>query len=156
MKNWLIYKEYLLMISKDKDIKLSVKGTSMFPVLLENDQIIVSNSDFYEIGSILVFFHGNEDLLVHRLLCKSNGDYFCKGDNSFRLEQIKKENIVGEVVGIERHGEVLTLGLPNHEFLSYSFKIYKEFMKNKCDIDLTKNSQIYKEYRDKYLKKKVL
>ena len=77
----------LLMRSKIKrPFKLTVSGVSMFPLLKEGDRITILPKDEYEVGEVLVFIYGQNEILAHRLLMKEGGQYYCKGDNSFRIE----------------------------------------------------------------------
>ncbi len=90
MKN-LYEKQLLILQSKRKQpFKLTIEGTSMLPVLHPGNCISICAKEDYIVGDILVFFYKNDTLLVHRLLKIENGRYFCKGDNSFRLEDVEK------------------------------------------------------------------
>lgn len=37
-------------------MKIKVSGNSMFPVIYESDELIISREDFYNIGDVIVFF----------------------------------------------------------------------------------------------------
>lgn len=138
-------KQILLLKSKvNKPFALTVEGTSMLPILHPRDRIEVCAKDGYSIGDIIVFFYKNDALLVHRLLKIENGRYFCKGDNSFRLEDIEKKDIVGAVkLEFDKNN--------TPEFISASYSINRIFQKSGYDIGKTKLSPEYIEYVNKYL-----
>ena len=137
--------QVLLMRAKSSTcFNLNVSGNSMFPVLQDGDIISVCKKSEYEIGDILVFIYKNGDILVHRLLNVKDNRYFCKGDNSFRLEDIGVEQIIGAVI-LEND--------PNHSinFIHDSYAINRIFRKCKYDITMTKETAEYVQYWHKYL-----
>lgn len=139
------YIDCLFLYSKlKKTFELRISGTSMKPILHEGDTITVCRKDKYMIGDIIVFLYKNNNLLVHRLLKIQNGRYFCKGDNSFRLEDIYIEHIVGAVIlEFDRNN--------TFEFIADSLKISKLFRMNRYNSDITMASPEYIEYKQKYL-----
>lgn len=138
MDSRLIQKLLFVQTGAGRTIEIHVTGTSMNPILYENDIISIMKSDTYEIGDILVFVYKNNELLVHRLLDIQKGKYFCKGDNSFRLEDITKEQIIGKVINLPQCSKRLI-------YLSYL--VNRTFVKCRYDIDKTKETSIYKLYK---------
>jgi len=147
MVNKLYLKQLLLFRSKQhRPFEIIVNGTSMQPILSHGQKITICGRDEYSVGDILVFFYKNDSLLVHRLLKIHNERYFCKGDNSFRLEDIERENIVGAVI--------LEFDANNtSEFISDSYLINRIIRNNGYDIAKTKRTLEYIAYEMKYLKK---
>ena len=152
MNNELIYKLLLLQLKSNKKIEISVTGYSMNPTLYESDLITVEKSNNYEIGDMLIFIYKNNELLVHRLLDIKVGRYFCKGDNSFRLEDITENQIIGKVIKI--NGINITSCPTRLTVLSYL--VNRAFIKCRYDIDKTKETSIYKLYEKIILKKEVI
>ena len=144
--NNLFLKKLLMLKSKlHRPFEIIVEGTSMQPILYHGQIITVCWHDRYSVGDILVFFYKNDALLVHRLLKIQNGRYFCKGDNSFRLEDIGSENIVGAVI--------LEFDANNtSEFIADSYLISRIFQRNGYDIAKTKASLEYMAYEKKHLR----
>ena len=137
--------ELLLLYSKiGKPFELIVSGTSMNPILHEGDTIAVCRKDEYEYGDILVFLYKHNELLVHRLLKIENGRYFCQGDNSFRLEDIEKDKIIGAVILSDDKNH-------NDDFIEASLAVSKLFRRCRFDIETTKASPEYEAYKHKYL-----
>ena len=138
--------ELLLALSKlDKELSITVMGTSMEPVLKDGDVIKVKPCNNYEIGDIIVFLYKNNALLVHRLIKKRNKILLCKGDNSFRLEEVEEEYVLGKVISINSN-HIYTI--PN-ELIELSYLVNREFRKNRYEIDKTKNSPVYISFRNK-------
>ena len=128
-------------------IKVTVSGVSMYPLLIDGDIITIEKTDEYAIGDIVVFIYKYDELVVHRLLKIKDGTYFCKGDNSFRLEDLKKEQIIGKVI-LKNDRK-----LPNYnqEFVDLSLKIGEIFRACKYDYSITKQSDTYLTYKRIYL-----
>ena len=139
MLNYL--KRYLAVQGK---CRLMIQGTSMSPVICEGETVEIQRYDTYSIGDILVFYYKNEGLLAHRCLKIKEGRYFCKGDNSLRLEDITTEQIVGKI------------DLPNdphrtEEFLNASYGISYLFRKCRYNREIIMQTEEYQEYKRKYL-----
>lgn len=130
-----------LIIKAKGEAEISVTGVSMNPTLFDGDKIKIEKNEKYFPGDILVFTYMNEELLVHRLL-KISGRYFCKGDNSFRLEDIPTENIIGKVTAV--NGNPINVWQKWKVNLSYA--VNQSFKKSKYDIEKTLQTDIYKLY----------
>lgn len=144
--NKLIIKKLLL----GTTIKVHVRGESMEPVLREGDIITIRKKE-YRKGDILLFIYEGKELLVHRLLKITDNYCYCKGDNSFRLEQISKNDVLGAVEAINENA-VLNSSL---EFLEESKLINDIYIMNNCDIEKVKKTREYKEYYKKYLSRSL-
>ena len=131
---------------------VNVNGISMLPELIDGDKLIVCKNEPYLIGDIIVFHYLNEGVLVHRLLKIVGEQYYCKGDNSFRLECISKSNIIGKVVNIIRNGRMIKVKVLAKEYIDMSFKISRLFLRSHYDTNLVVNSDLYRRYCSEYLK----
>ena len=128
-------------VSYDHDVDISITGASMNPTLFEGDTITVKKATTYDVGDVLVFIYKDE-LLVHRLLKIQEGHFFCKGDNSFRLEDLPYEDVVGKV--ILRNGNELP---PSPNWLvPLSYQVNRCFRKCGYDTEKTKKCSIYRFY----------
>lgn len=124
--------------------ELTVTGISMMPVLHNGDTISVCRKEHYAPGDILVFVYKQDEVIVHRLLKIEKDRYYCKGDNSFRLEDISAEQIAGAVL------------LPDDphrgaRFLEASYQINRIFRRCGYSKDLTIQTKEYRLYRQTYL-----
>lgn len=127
-----------------KQFEIRVAGESMNPILHDGDIITVCRKDNYQLGDILVFIYKNNEVLVHRLLKVHHNQFYCKGDNSFRLENFDEEKVIGSVVlDFDRNN--------NPEFIRDSLLISKLFRHSKYNTEIIKSLPEYLEYRKKYL-----
>ena len=128
--------------------EISVTGTSMNPTLFEGDKVVIKKCDQYKIGDILVFYYKNEEILIHRLI-KINNRYFCKGDNSFRLEDIEYNQIIGKAISVNN-----TAIQPWDEWkIKLSYSVNREFVKSRYDFKKAMQSNTYKLYTSLILRK---
>lgn len=141
MNNNLIIKILPAVLKTKGQAELTVTGTSMEPTLIEGDLITIIKCNNYTIGDILVFDYKNEGLLVHRLL-KTSIRYFCKGDNSFRLEDMPAENIIGKVTAVNG----VPIAVWQKWKMDLSYAVNRSFVKSKYDITNTMQTDIYKLY----------
>ena len=130
---------------------ITVKGNSMYPAVLPNDKVFISRKNDYDAGAILVYVYRSEQYLIHRLLRCINNRYYCKGDNSFRLEEVEKQDILGQVEFILRNDHIIIPKYVTPEFIQHSFKILIEFLCNGFNRDNIQNSDIYIKYKHLYL-----
>lgn len=124
-----------------RPIKITVMGFSMNPTLYEGDCITVLSQDSYQVGDILVFRYKQDELLVHRLLEIKNNTYYCKGDNAFRLEDIKVEQITGKVIEATRGETSLKIDISD-KALQLSLEVNREFVMQRYSIEKTMKTQI--------------
>ena len=137
----LLHKLLFSQLAHGHNATISVKGISMNPTLYEGDSVTVQKAESYVIGDILVFTYKGE-LLIHRLLKIERGRYFCKGDNSFRLEDMPYEDIAGKVILC--NGEPV-FETPKH-LPALSYLVNRAFRVCGYDIQKTKKSAIYRFY----------
>ena len=135
---------------RGKPFEITVVGESMNPTLYEGETVTVQPQADYEVGDILVFTYKEGELLVHRLLLKKDGKYFCKGDNSFRLEDMALEQIVGKVILIG-NGAVPSC---SNKHVALSYAVSRQFRKSAYDVERTKQTGIYILYRKIIIEKK--
>jgi len=135
-------------LEKGLSAQIHVSGDSMYPVLQENDNMSLVKADPYRVGDVLVFYYTQYEFLVHRLLQIRDGLYYCKGDNSFRLEEVESSNIFGKVVSVCRNGNNVFLSDVDDTFINHSLQVSYEF--ERCGNDV-KNTEMYKQYFSKYI-----
>lgn len=129
-----------------KPFEITVAGISMNPILYEGDVVTIQPQENYIIGDIVVFTYKYGELIIHRLIDIQDVDYFCKGDNSFRLEDITKEQIIGKVIAVNRGSHFITIPSCSDEFIILSKALYRAFFKCGYDIEKTKKTNEYNEY----------
>ena len=103
---------------------------------------------------ILTFNYKGEGLITHRLVKIFDSLYLCKGDNSFRIESISYEQILGKVSSIVRENYRISLVDVDDAFLDLSYEIGVKYIKSCYNAEKIKSSEIYKFYYNKYINTK--
>lgn len=129
-------------------LQLTISGDSMIPSLYEGDLVDVVSQNNYCIGDILVFKYGENRIVAHRLLKKSKNLY-CKGDNSFLLEHVKTNDVLGKITCVHRGEKVFEPLKFDDELVNLSYKVSKEFRLCRYDKKILSQKGIYVEYRNK-------
>ncbi len=132
------------MLEANHGIQITISGSSMCPIIYDGQKVTVSRAEHYTPGDIVIFQYKNEGLLAHRLLKIINGRLFCKGDNSFRIEDITEEQIIGTVIlNNDRHNDLT--------FIEASYSIGKLFKKCRYNSEILRSHPQYVEYAKLYL-----
>ncbi len=79
-------------------------GNSMYPLLMEREtHATVAPIDSIRKGDILLYIRSDGDYVLHRLI-KANKDHcYMRGDNTYGLECIRTDQVIGKVTHIYRH-----------------------------------------------------
>ena len=133
-------------IKINSTIEVQVDGTSMEPTMISGDVVSIQPQEAYLPGDVIVFIYKNNCLLIHRLLKIRNNRYFCKGDNSFRLEDISFDQILGKATYVNG----ILLKPWQSELIDLSYMVNRTFRNSKYNVDKTKESGIYRFY-NKYI-----
>ena len=113
----------------------------MEPFIRDGDELRLSFAEEFDISDLIVFEYEGA-ILVHRIVrCIDQCNFVCKGDNSFRLEYINLEDIIGKVTAINKK-PVYKIPL---ELVTVSYELGILFSKGN-NIDIIRNDPKYKKY----------
>ena len=102
-------------LGKGVPFRFRARGASMRPFIRDGDVITVTplSGNLPRYGDVAAFIRpGTRQLVIHRVVGKSNGSFLIKGDNSFRDDGfIPLANILGRVTKVERDQKKVYLGL---------------------------------------------
>ena len=131
-------------------VKLMVLGNSMHPKIMNNDYVIIEKSSSYSIGDVLVFLRDN-NFLVHRYLKYKDNKFLCKGDNSFMIEDVAFDNIIGKVKAIIRNDILIEVESVSADFINLSFEIGLLFESEGYKKEIVRQTENYRQFYMKYL-----
>lgn len=87
------------------------KGASMYPLLRTHKDIVVIKKATHplKVGEAPLYkVKGAENLVLHRIIgISSDGRYIIRGDNTYKKEFVKSENIVGVMTAVYRGGRYI-------------------------------------------------
>ncbi len=134
------------MLKKRGLLKITAKGVSMLPFVREGDTVAIKEKVAYNTGDIIVFSYENQ-ILMHRVVRKTADGYWAKGDNSFRIETVSYDKIIGAAEAINDE----TIKAVPGSFVKASLDIGILFIRNGFDAEQTKLDKQYLKYREEYL-----
>lgn len=136
--------------------EITVQGTSMNPRLKAGDIVTISPQSQYAIGDIVLFPYKDEGLIIHRIVKIENGSYFCKGDNSFRLEQLEYGQIQGKATFVSRGDQKWEIGSDDkneiEKFCNLSLKVHYIALRAQWNMQKIRQDETYQLYEKEYLK----
>lgn len=109
------YLNYLLQLYKkaNVDLKVTVNGNSMYPLVRDGDKVGITPVETYEIGDIVVY--KNKAIVMHRLvdirvILHGKNIYIAKGDNNLmRDPPLMERCIIGKVTAIYRNNKTFEI-----------------------------------------------
>ena len=144
MDNLLLYKMLSCISEKHTPFFLQVEGNSMWPVIASGQTVHFQRRESYKVGDIALFLYKKTELIVHRILKIEDDIYYCKGDNSLRIEDVNSHSIFGiAMLEEDVHN--------NPRFISDSWEIGQLFRKMKYNRTAVYLTAQYRDYELKYL-----
>ena len=90
---------------------------------------------------------------MHRLLFKFNGYFYCKGDNSFRLEMVNPVDVLGGVKRIIRNDVEIAIPTVSKDFIKRSLKLGFAYQECGFNKGVLMHCESYRLYAKTYLEK---
>jgi len=95
-------------LEENGEFNAFTKGPSMQPMLRQGRDIVIIKKAVGELqkGDVPLYKRPNYDYLVlHRILKVRENDYIIRGDNTYKLEYVPKEYVVGVLSGFYHKGK---------------------------------------------------
>ncbi len=98
---------YEELLEKDGLVISHVVGSSMLPLLLDRDSIVIVEAADRVVprrGDVVLYKrHGN--YILHRVMRITPEEYQIRGDNTWRMEHVPKQAVLATMTGFYRHAE---------------------------------------------------
>ena len=93
-------------LARDGKLVYKTKGRSMEPMLRQNRDLVtievpVSRLQKYDVA----LYKRGPSYVLHRVIEVKEGYYLIRGDNTYGLEQVPEENVIGVLTGFQRKGK---------------------------------------------------
>lgn len=101
-------------------------GYSMYPLLIHRKTLVKIEkvNEELQIGD-LPLYKRKDQYVIHRIIGVNNGYYKIRGDNTYIIEQVNKEAVLGKVIEIYRKGKWFSVNNQKYQFYSKVWmKIY--------------------------------
>ncbi len=107
-------------LERDGILVYKTKGYSMRPLLRENRDIVIIEKkqpgkrlNKYDVA----LYKTGEKYVLHRVVGVRYDGYDIRGDNTFRLEDVHDEEIIGVLKNIQRNGK--TINVSDKKYMRY-------------------------------------
>ena len=111
------------LIKSGADVRLTVTGNSMFPMItsLRDSVVITKAPDRLKKYDIPLVKRNNGDYVLHRIVKVKNGEYHLNGDNQYFVEKgICHSQVAGVVKSFTRRGREIDCD-------RFTYKLYSRF-----------------------------
>ena len=94
------------MLKRDGRLVYKTKGYSMNPMLYQNrDVVVISAKEKRLKKHDVAFYRRGNDHILHRVIKVRENDYLIRGDNTYRLEIVPEEDVLGVLTAFVRNGK---------------------------------------------------
>jgi len=100
-------------------------GESMYPTIQNRDYLLVqekNDPDFaLSLGDILVYSRASvNNPIAHRIVDIKGNTYYVRGDNTYHIEQVTENQVIGKIYRIIPRGNIVESSLVNIYFTEMS------------------------------------
>ena len=109
------------LLRKDGRLVYKTKGTSMEPMLRQNRDLVIIEVPSSCLRKYDVALYKREDKYVlHRVIGVKDGYYCIRGDNTYAIEHVPFEAVIGMLVRFNRKGKL-------HAVTEHGYRFYARF-----------------------------
>ncbi|MBR3144759.1 MAG: S24/S26 family peptidase [Clostridia bacterium] len=107
MKNDNLFDAVCLKIKNEGEYSTITSGVSMYPMLRDKkDIVVVKKADSVKKNDVILYRRKDTaNLVLHRVISVTDDSYLTRGDNTYYLESVKKEDIAGVLSAFYRRGK---------------------------------------------------
>ena len=88
----------------------TVHGYSMYPLLFDHkDSVYIEKAESFKKYDVVLFQRKSGQLVLHRILGFENDTLLICGDNEFKIEKVKKEQVLGKMTEFSRNDKEYTV-----------------------------------------------
>jgi len=98
-------------LRKEGHLIYPIKGTSMYPLLSDGDNVLISKKDTYFVNDVVLFLPKGRknNYILHRIRKIEGKKYYIVGDNSPKLDIVNKRRIFGVMVGVYKDKKLILI-----------------------------------------------
>ncbi len=93
------------LLSRDGRLVYKVRGVSMKPLLRQNRDLIVVETPSGRLKKYdVALYRRGKDYVLHRVIGVEKDYYLIRGDNTYRIETVPDDAVIGVLTGFQRDG----------------------------------------------------
>lgn len=103
------------LLARDGKFVYRTRGVSMEPMLRQNRDLVtievpVSRLQKYDVA----LYKRDTSYVLHRVIDVKEGYYLIRGDNTYGIERVPEENVIGVLTRFQRKGKQHTVSEPGY------------------------------------------
>ena len=96
-------------LKKDRRLVYKTRGISMLPMLHQNRDIVVIVPPEVRLKKYdVALYKRGSSYVLHRIIGIQDEEYLIRGDNTYRIEHVPQELVIGVLTGFVRNGKSYT------------------------------------------------
>ena len=109
------------LLARDGRLVYKTRGRSMAPMLRQNRDLVIlrvpaSRLQKYDVA----LYRRGESYVLHRVIRVRDGYYLIRGDNTYAMETVPDEAVIGVLTGFQRKGK-------QHNVTEKGYRFYARF-----------------------------
>ena len=117
----LLYPLMLEAFNENKSFSFPVKGTSMRPMLKNDDVVTIVSINNYKKGDILLYKRLDESFVLHRVRKIKNNRLYIVGDHQTGLEEVNYNQVIAKVINYKKNNKDKVYNLKGVKYNLYKF-----------------------------------
>lgn len=104
------------LLARDGRLVYKTKGRSMQPLLHENRDLVIIRVPEGRLQPYdVALYRRGRSYVLHRVISIREKDYLIRGDNTYRLEVVPDEAVIGVLTGFKRKGREIDVQDPAYK-----------------------------------------
>lgn len=92
-------------LNQGQEVSFKISGNSMLPFFKHQKTIVtLKKEEDYKRYDVVLFSY-EDTFILHRITAIKDDTYYLRGDGSYRIETVTKDNIYGKVIHYETNGK---------------------------------------------------
>ena len=109
------------LLQKDGRLVYKTKGVSMKPMLRQNRDLVIIEPAASKLGKYdVALYKRGEKYVLHRVIGVRDGYYRIRGDNTYSIEHVPNETVLGVLKRFNRNGKM-------HAVTDRGYRLYCRF-----------------------------
>lgn len=99
------------LLAKEGKLVYKTQGVSMEPMLRQDRDIVVIKTATAPLSPMdVAFYKRGEQYVLHRVIACRDDSYIIRGDNTYVVEEVSRDAVLGELVSFQRKGKTISTG----------------------------------------------
>ena len=97
-------------LARDGILVYKTRGVSMKPMLRQNRDLVVIRVPSLRLKKFdVALYRRGKSYVLHRVVKVEDGYYLIRGDNTYQIETVPDEAVIGVLTGFQRNGKQIYL-----------------------------------------------